>query len=136
MVLKVLSLISWHGLSFGACHTFLPNLPSSKNFLPVLKKFPIALANIIHTCPVIFYAKFSFTKNVMGCSPKLSLCKPKVVAHETLNQWEFKDSQEPWPIFFCVNKPLSLVWDQWIFVWSALFLYRWRNSILFKYKIK
>ena len=27
---------------------------------------------------------------------KLPSCKPKAKAHDTLNQWEFKDPQEPW----------------------------------------
>ena len=42
----------------------------------------------------------------MGCGPKLPSCKPKAVAaSDTLNQWGFKDSQEPWPNDFCVKRP-------------------------------
>ena len=48
----------------------------------------------------------------MGCGPKLPSCRPKAWAHDTLNQWEFKDSQEPWPNGFCVEMSLDVARDK------------------------
>ena len=45
----------------------------------------------------------------MGCSPQLSSCKPKewgLCATQRAYE-KSKDSQEPWPNGFCVNKPLT-----------------------------
>ena len=47
--------------------------------------------------------------NDMDCNPNLPSSQPKVGANETLIQWEFKNSQEPQPIGFCVNTPQHLV---------------------------
>ena len=33
----------------------------------------------------------------MGCDLKLPSCKLEVRAYDIVNQWEFKDSQDPWP---------------------------------------
>lgn len=41
---------------------------------------------------------------------KLPLCKPKARAHDTLNQWEHKDSKELGPYSFRVNM-LSGSWE-------------------------
>ena len=49
-----------------------------------------------------FQIDFSSTQNVMDCSPKLPSCKPKVKAHDTLD-----DSQEPCPNDSSVNMPLA-----------------------------
>ena len=68
-------------------------------------KIPYNPNHIFHTCHVEFHVNFSSTENVMECDPKLPSCKPKVEAHDTLNQGEFKDSQEPWPNDFRVNMP-------------------------------
>ena len=46
---------------------------------------------------------FSFIEDVMDCDPILPSCKPKAEACDTLNQWEFKDSQDSWPKGFYVN---------------------------------
>ena len=79
--------------------------------------------NIVHTCHVRFHVDFSSTENVMGCGSKLPSCKPKVGAHDTLNHWEFKDSQESWPNVFCVNMPWrdtysKLLWNYGECLWS------------------
>ena len=50
----------------------------------------------------------------MGYGPKLPLCKPKAGVHDILNQWEVKDSQEPWPNGFCVIMPLFYLHDIWL----------------------
>ena len=42
-------------------------------------------------------ATFLSTEDVMGCGPKRPWCKSKTGARDTLNQWEFEDSREPWP---------------------------------------
>ena len=42
----------------------------------------------------------------MGCSPKLPHVNLKQ-DYVTLNQWEFKGSQEPWPHGFRVNMSLG-----------------------------
>ena len=45
----------------------------------------------------------SSIEDVMGCGGKLPLCKPKVGVYDILNQWEFKDYEEPWHTGFCVT---------------------------------
>ena len=53
------------------------------------------------------------TEDVMGYDSKLPSCKPTVETHDTLNEWNFKDSQEPWPKGFCVSMPSNLVMHFW-----------------------
>ena len=50
------------------------------------KKIPKIPTNIIHTCHVGFHLDFSYTEVVVGCGPKLPLCKPKAEVCDTLNQ--------------------------------------------------
>ena len=53
-----------------------------------------------------FHVDFLSSENVISYGPKLPFCKTKVENRDTLNQWEFKKSQEPWPNGFHVNMPL------------------------------
>lgn len=71
------------------------NFVQSFSLRDVPIEFPTILATIIHTCHVGFHADFSSTKIVMGCDPKLLLCKAKARTYDTLKQSKVKDSKEP-----------------------------------------
>ena len=47
---------------------------------------PTIPTNVIHTCNVGFHVDYSSTENIMGLGPKISSYKPKVEAHDTLNE--------------------------------------------------
>ena len=97
----------WRAQAFSVNPKILPQILSSLPSRDILKKLPIITASIVHTYRMGFHVDFSSAEDVMGCGPNLPSCNPKVGADDTLNHWEFKNSQEPQPKDFCVNMPLE-----------------------------
>ena len=56
---------------------------------------------------MVFHGDFHPLKMLCVVVQKYPHVNLKQEAHDTLNQWDFKDSQEPWPIDFCVNMPIA-----------------------------
>ena len=79
--------VLWRAQALNQCKTQI----LAANFLQTYLEEPSQknaynLANIIHTCHVEFHVDFSSTRDVMGCGPKLPSCKPKLGAHNTVDQ--------------------------------------------------
>lgn len=88
--------------------TFPPQIPSILPSKATPKKISTILTNIIHIGHVGFHVDLPSIENVMGCDPKLPFYKRRAGAHDTLDQWELKDSQEFWPNDFLVNMPSNM----------------------------
>lgn len=76
----------------------MPTLHQAKpTFKNCPKKLHYNLAQQYPYMPSEIPCTFSSTRFFIGCCPNLPSYKLKVGTRDTLNQFEFKDSQQPWP---------------------------------------